>query len=200
VGATPTSETSERRGPRTPGRRGCGTFRTPSGSRWITSDAFGAAFRSNRPSPSLLKRSRRRAAANGIATILRMRLGRLQREFPDITIARISIQELEDFLSRMKVEAETRNTHRRDIRTLCFVSYGWPAPKMRRRPRSNPARRFCLPIIATLFGQRTPRGFSASACLASIVRGDSGFCGEALSCRPISRRGGGNSQEPMARA
>jgi hypothetical protein len=53
----------------------------------------------------------------------RMRLGRLQREFPDLTIARISTQELEDFLSRMKVGAETRNTHRREIRTLCFVSY-----------------------------------------------------------------------------
>ena len=47
-----------------------------------------------------------------------MRLGRLQREFPDTTIARISTQELEAFLSRMKVGAETRNTHRRDLRTL----------------------------------------------------------------------------------
>jgi len=49
---------------------------------------------------------------------LRMRLGRLQRAFPDTTIARISTQELEDFLSGMKVGAETRNTHRRDMRTL----------------------------------------------------------------------------------
>jgi hypothetical protein len=38
---------------------------------------------------------------------LRLRLGRLHRAFPNAKIARITTQELEDYLSGMKVEAET---------------------------------------------------------------------------------------------
>ena len=194
-----------------------GTFRTPSGSRWITSDAFGAAFRSNRPSPSLSKRSRRRAAANGIATICGCGSEDSSGSSPILTIARISTQELEDFLSRMKVGAETRNTHRRDIRTLCFVSYRLAstqnAPKTalesgrdqailfahyRELVRPKDAERFFS--IRVPCRPSSPRFAGAARTPGSSCGGTVAFCREALSCRPISRRGGGNSQEPMARA
>jgi integrase len=49
---------------------------------------------------------------------LRLRLGRLCTAFDGKTVAPISTADLECFLSELKVAAETRNTFRRDIRTL----------------------------------------------------------------------------------
>ena len=49
---------------------------------------------------------------------LRLRLGRLCAVFENMTIAQISTADLESFLARLNVAPETRNTFRRDIRTL----------------------------------------------------------------------------------
>jgi hypothetical protein len=49
---------------------------------------------------------------------LRLRLGRLCAAFDRKTIAQISTADLERFLSDLNVAAETRNTFRRDMRTL----------------------------------------------------------------------------------
>jgi hypothetical protein len=49
---------------------------------------------------------------------LRLRLGRLCAAFENKTIAQISTGDLESFLTGLNVAPETRNTFRRDIRTL----------------------------------------------------------------------------------
>ena len=49
---------------------------------------------------------------------LRLRLGRLCAAFESKTIAQISTGDLESFLASLNVAPETRNTFRRDIRTL----------------------------------------------------------------------------------
>ena len=49
---------------------------------------------------------------------LRLRLGRLCAAFENKTIAQISTADLESFLANLNVAPETRNTYRRDIRTL----------------------------------------------------------------------------------
>lgn len=49
---------------------------------------------------------------------LELRLAKLVAAFPTQSIAEIRTGDLEDFLSRLKVAPQTRNTFRRDIRTL----------------------------------------------------------------------------------
>jgi integrase len=58
---------------------------------------------------------------------LRLRLGRLCAAFDNKTIAQISTADLEAFLSGLNLASETRNTFRRDIRTLWHFSEkrGW---------------------------------------------------------------------------
>lgn len=67
---------------------------------------------------ALIKQKAAEETSEGYRRHLRNRLRRLSEAMPDTKLASISTEELDDFLNSLGVAAGTRNTFRRDIRTL----------------------------------------------------------------------------------